>query len=313
MKSEDSRDRATSAAPKEKPMIAFTEVQSPPEEMAASQDNSPTPSRARLSVEDEQRLARAWREDGDVAARERLVTANLGLVVAIAQRYRNSGVPLEELIAEGNLGLLNAVDGFDPDCGSRLSTYAAYWIRQGIGRAFAANSPRGRLTSRDRQDLAALERASREHYSRTCEMPTVAELASDLGWSTERVGECRSMFVAFARPHSLDQPQGASPMPRGHAADEGAPFELADAGTREQVQRLLSGLTPLEREAVEFRFGLHGGEPQNVQAIARALDRPSGEVRLALRTAMAKLLRDGRRVRPAHPNGDEPSQERGPR
>jgi RNA polymerase sigma factor (sigma-70 family) len=249
--------------------------------------------RARMTAEEEVQLAREWRDTGSPAARERLVTANLGLVVSIAQRYRNGGVPLEELIAEGNLGLLSAVDGFDPECGSRFSTYAAYWIRQGISRAFAANSPRGRLSGRDRRDLSELERASRRHYSQSGDMPTIAELSEELGWSTERVNACKAMFVAYSKPHSLDQPSQERPGAGPAAATEGA-FPLEKNEACAEVDRLLSGLSPLERSAIELRFGLHGAEPQNIHAIAKSLDHSKPETRAALRAAMAKLLRSGR-------------------
>ena len=131
-------------------------------------------------------------------------------------------------------------------------------------------------------------------------MPTVTELAQELGWSTERVGECRSMFVAFSRPHSLDQPQGPADAPRDPRAPDTRPPSTDDNDAREHVRRLLSSLSPFEKEAIEFRFGLHGGEPQNVHAIARSLDHSPADVRTALRIAMAKLLRDSRRQLAAH-------------
>lgn len=282
--------------------MSFSEQQIAGALDAPHEVSAPT-QRGRLTADDEKLLARAWRDGADASARDRLVTANLGLVVSIAQRYRNAGVPLEELIAEGNLGLMHAVDGFDPDCGARFSTYAAYWIRQGIGRAFAANSPRGRLNSGDRRDLLALERATRQHYARTCVMPTVAELSKELGWSIERVGVCRSMFVACSRPESWDNSRGQSQTHPDDRASADAAARLGDAGPREQIGHLLSGLTPFEREAVELRFGLHGTEAQSIHSIGHALDRTSGEVRTALRIAMVKLTRDSRRPRPAEDAG----------
>jgi len=245
-----------------------------------------------MSAQEEATLARAWREQGDTSARERLVTANLGLVVAIAQRYRNAGVPLEELIAEGNVGLISAVDGFDPHCGSRLSTYAAYWIRQGISRAFAASSPRGRMNSRDRRDVTALERATRVRYARSGMAPTAAEIAEELGWSRKRVDVCKAMAATFTRPASLDQPRPPREMPlgkpgRSHGSDDG-PGDAAAA-----VERLLSDLSPHERAAVEVRFGLHGSEPLGLDAIATVLGKSRREVRVLLRGALGKLARCG--------------------
>ena len=216
----------------------------------------------------------------------------MGRVVAIARRYRASGVALDELIAEGNLGLLRAVDGFDPSCGARFSTYAAYWIRQGISRAFAANSPRGRLGSRDRRDVMALERAKRNHYLSEGRQPTVAELAGVLDWTTERVCACSALSRSFVRPFSIDEPdkdserssiQPAAPEATGKITNQ---EELAS-----DIDKLLEDLTPMERGALELRFGLHGAEPQGVDTIAESMDCTRRETRAAMRTAMAKLSR----------------------
>lgn len=247
----------------------------------------------RISAEEEKHLASAWRHRGQLGARDRLVTANLGLVVAIARRYKNSGVPLDELIAEGNLGLLRAVDGFDPGCGSRFSTYASYWIRQGISRAFAASTPRGRLNSRDRRDVNQLDAAARRHYLEHGVMPTVAELAEELGWPRSKVEAFSAMSVRFARPASLDQPRNddAAPMPHPSAPAPAPKADRSESVTR--VDRLLEMLSPDERAAVELRFGLHGIEPQSLEVIAKSLSRSPRQTRLSLRTAMAKLARRG--------------------
>lgn len=254
---------------------------------------TPADGSSRITAEEERRLASAWRHRGQLGARDRLVTANLGLVVAIARRYKNSGVPLDELIAEGNLGLLRAVDGFDPGCGSRFSTYASYWIRQGISRAFAASTPRGRLNSRDRRDVNQLDAAARRHYIEHGGMPTVAELAETLGWARSKVEAVRAMSVRFARPASLDQPRNddSAPMPMPSAPTQAPRADRTESMTR--VDKLLEMLSPDERAAVELRFGLHGIEPQSLEAIAESLSRSPRQARLALRTAMAKLARRG--------------------
>jgi RNA polymerase sigma factor (sigma-70 family) len=264
------------------------------EQEPGNRSSTPSPERrGRMTAEEEATLARAWRHGGDTLARERLVTANLGLVVAIAQRYRNSGVPFEELIAEGNLGLIRAVDGFDPDCGPRLSTYAAYWIRQGISRAFAASTPRGRLNPRERRDLAELEREARRYYTQTGAPPTNAELASALGWSMERVAQCRAVHVSHARPCSLDQPRPDGVAQTIHPpAPETRTREPSNIGAR--LDRLLESLPAFQRSAVEMWFGLHGAEPQSVDTIARSLDHTRRETRRALRGALARLAREGR-------------------
>ncbi len=250
--------------------------------------------RVRLSAEEEADLARQWRYHRNQDCRDRLVTANLGLVVAIASRYRNAGVALEELIAEGNLGLLSAVDGFDPECGSRFSAYAAYWIRQGISRAFAANSPRGRLKGRDRRDLMEYERAQRTFYAHTGRPPTDAEVARELGWGPERVTLCRTLHLSHARPSSLDY---AAPDGTTRTVHPAAPDILPTAEPGESsgtVAKLMVGLPEFERRAVEMRFGLDGAEPQSVEMIAQTIGRSRREVRRALRSGLAQLARRAR-------------------
>lgn len=244
----------------------------------------------RMSAEEEQRLAQLWKNEGDGGARERLVTENLGLVVAIAQTYRQCGVPLDELIAEGNLGLLHAVDGFDPDRGFRLSTYAAYWIRQGISRAFAASSPRGQMNGRDRRDVAAVEQAVRVHYATSGCEPTLAELSAELDWPRERVAACMRLAARFTRPSSLDQPhQPVQPASGGEAARSGDGEEQASAAAT--VATLFEDLTDRERAVVEMRFGMHGSEAQGVDEIAASLEASRRETRVLLRTALAKIAR----------------------
>ena len=247
---------------------------------------------ARLTLEEETTLAVAWRQEGSSEARERLVEANMGLVVSIARRYRASGVSLDELVAEGNLGLLRAVDGFDPACGARFSTYAAYWIRQGISRAFAANSPRGRLGSRDRRDVMALEKMMRQLYATSGRQPTIGELAGALEWTTERVCACSALSRSFVRPFSIDEPQKDSEwQSMQYAAPEAQGTATHQGDLASDIDRLLEDLTPMERGALEMRFGLHGAEPQGLDSIADSLDSTRRETRMAMRTGMAKLAR----------------------
>lgn len=254
----------------------------------------------RLSAEEEAELAIAWRQHGDQSARDRLITGNLGLVVAIARRYRGSSVPMDDLIAEGNLGLLHAVDGFDPTCGARLSTYAAYWIRQGISRAFASHSPRGRLSRKDRQDLGEYDRACREHYTKQGELPTDSQVAKALGWSGERVANCRSLTISQSRPASLDHPLPMSNSPQTTAVSDGGVGKEQGGMESDRLEAVLGELDNDERFAVELRFGLHGHQPQTIESIARSLGNTKRETKAAIRGAMTKL---GRSLRPATRTG----------
>lgn len=242
----------------------------------------------RMTAEEEQRLARLWRDHGDTQARERLITENMRLVVAIARQYQQFGVTLDELVAEGNLRLLHAVDGFDPDRGFRLSTYAAHWIRQGISRAFAAHSPRGQMNSRDRRDVCALEQAARIHYATHGREPSAADLAEALGWPPQRVSACRRMAARYVRPASLDQPSPIAEAPREEVRDDASEDQARAAGI---VAVLLNDLTDRERTVIEMRFGMHGAEARGVDEIAASLDASRREARTLLRTALVKMIR----------------------
>jgi len=143
-----------------------------------------------LSRDEEVRLARLAR-DGDEAASKALVQANLRLVVAIAKRYRATGVPILDLVQEGNLGLLQAVEGYDPDKGFAFTTYATWWIRQAITKSIAAG---GRSLSVDvvtRGELTAarLQEAWDAHVAAEGRQPTVAELAAAIGATEDRIRE----------------------------------------------------------------------------------------------------------------------------
>lgn len=249
----------------------------------------------RMSAEEEYRLAKLWRTQGDKSARERLITENLGLVVAIAQHYRHRGVPMGELIAEGNLGLLHAVDGFDPDRGCRLSTYAVYWIRQGFSRAFAANSPRGQMNGRDRRDVTQLEQAVRLQYAISGREPTIAELAEAMQWPRQRVSACKRLAARFSRPASLDPSRPTVDVQPEWIADSPDASEEHGSATA-TVASLFKDLSDKERAVVEMRFGMHGSEALGVDEIAASLSTSRRETRALLRTAVSKLTRRGGRA-----------------
>jgi RNA polymerase sigma factor (sigma-70 family) len=278
-------------------LITVTDTAALTEHAPHTQVDSPVASRSnRLTASEEAEFARAWRINGSKAARDRLITANLGLVVAIAQRYRGGGVPLDELIAEGNLGLVHAVDGFNPECGSRFSTYAAYWIRQGISRAFAASSPRGRLSGQERRDLSTYERAMHRFYTLMGCTPTDAEMADLLSWTPERIAACRNRVGSYSRPTSLEQPRAVGAVRTTEPDRKAEQPTLADPETHKKVVSLLSHLSPHERAIVEMRFGLHGGQPRTIGAISRSMNCSKREISDVLHAAMASLSKTARRA-----------------
>src|SRR3989475_6888577 len=140
---------------------------------------------------------------GDAAARERMITSNLRLVVTIARDYANLGLPLLDLISEGNIGLTKAVERFDPAKGAKLSTYAAWWIKQSIKRALADQSKTIRLPVHLVDKLAKVRRISLQMSDDLGREPTDDELGEELGVASEKVARLRSVGI---RPASLDAP-----------------------------------------------------------------------------------------------------------
>jgi RNA polymerase primary sigma factor len=155
-----------------------------------------------LTPEEEIQIARRI-HSGDAVARERMIQSNLRLVVTIARDYANLGVPLLDLISEGNIGLMKAVDRFDPERGARLSTFAAWWIKQAIKRALANQSKTIRLPEKAIEKVSRMRRVSAQLEKELGRQPTEDELSEELGIAAEKVARLRSVGL---RPESLDAP-----------------------------------------------------------------------------------------------------------
>jgi RNA polymerase primary sigma factor len=205
-------------------------------------------------------------------ARRELAEGNLRLVVSIAKRYRNKGLPFSDLIQEGNRGLMRAVDKYEHRLGYKFGTYATWWIRQGITRALADHARTVRVPCHQVGRLAAIERVRGELSVANGKEPTVEEIASVLGVDPE---ETQSLRVVSRHPVSLHEPLGGD----GERAledfldDPGAtnPGSMVDQHLlRERIGEVLRSLTPREREVIELRFGLRDGHPRTLEEVARA-------------------------------------------
>src|SRR5437899_5359134 len=198
---------------------------------------------------------------GDAAARERMINANLRLVVTIAHDYANLGLPLIDLISEGNIGLTKAVERFDPAKGAKLSTYAAWWIKQSIKRALADQSKTIRLPVHLVDKISKMRRVSLQMSEELGREPTDEELGDEIGIASGKVSQLKTVSI---RPASLDAPISDDDSTEfGEiVGDEEAqtPFELLrDKNLRNEVGGLLEVLDDRERKIIFSRFGLDGG------------------------------------------------------
>ena len=232
-------------------------------------------------------------KNGDAAARERMINANLRLVVTIARDYTNLGLPLLDLISEGNIGLTKAVERFDPAKGAKLSTYAMWWIKQSIKRALANQSKTIRLPVHLVDKLAKVRHVSLQMSDELGREPTDEELGEELGIATEKVARLKSIGV---RPASLDAVIGADDSTEfgESVGDEEAqtPFELLrDRNLLDEMDGLLGVLDKREMKIISQRFGLDGGSPKTLENVAKNFGITRERIRQLQNIALTKLRR----------------------
>lgn len=243
-----------------------------------------------LSQEDEVQLAARIRK-GDKKAREQMIKANLRLVVKIARDYEGLGLPLLDLISEGNIGLMKAVERFDPAKGGKLSTYGSWWIKQSMKRALANQSKTIRLPVHMVDKISKMNRAARHLQEVLGREPTDEELAEELHIKPARVAMMR---MAATRPTSLDAPVGDADngtfaeVVRDENADD--PFEELQAkGVTGMLKDLVTNLTSREANILRARYGLDGGRMKTLEEIGAEWGITRERARQVQNNALRKL------------------------
>jgi len=245
-----------------------------------------------LRPEEEVALAKRIKR-GDQRARDQMIKANLRLVVKIAHDYEGYGVPLLDLISEGNIGLIKAVERYDPSKGAKLSTYSAWWIKQAIRRALSNQSKTIRLPVHVVDKLAQMRRAEARFFDEFGREPSDEELAEEVGLATRRVKQYRRASLA---PSSLDAPLGDedSNFVSDVVADERAetPYEqLEDRTENYLVKQLMETLSQREKTILQLRFGLGDHEEQTLEELGDKFGLTRERIRQIQELALKKLRR----------------------
>lgn len=244
-----------------------------------------------LLTREEEVVLAAKIKRGNKEARQRMIRANLRLVVKIAHDYARYGLPLLDLISEGNIGLMKAVERFDPKKGGKFSTYAAWWIKQAIRRALANQSKTIRLPAHLVEKIGKMRRVEHKLTEKYGREPTAMELAKALGVAPDVISHWQTVSL---KPTSLD-----APIVEGDAGEFGEivgdqrarlPFdEINDAQLREEMEELLDRLDRREREILKYRYGLRGVREETLEDVGKRFKITRERVRQIQNEAIGKL------------------------
>ena len=246
---------------------------------------------ALLTIAEEISLAKRIRK-GDRAARDHMIKANLRLVVKIAMDYKDFGLPLLDLISEGNIGLIKAVERFDPRKGGKLSTYAAWWIKQSIKRALANQSKTIRLPVHLVDKISKMRKTAMRLSEQLGREPSDEELAMELQIPTSKVAHLKSVSV---RPASLDAPVGEESDSTSFGeivGDENAvsPFEgLRDKNMNSDLHAMVDSLDKREAEIIKLRFGLDGNDELTLEEVGKRFHVTRERIRQLEYIALSKM------------------------
>ncbi|NLC83903.1 MAG: RNA polymerase sigma factor RpoD [Ruminococcaceae bacterium] len=248
-----------------------------------------------LTADEEKELAMAMGA-GDMSAKDKLCEANLRLVVSIAKRYVGRGMQFLDLIQEGNLGLIKAVDKFDYTKGFKFSTYATWWIRQAITRAIADQARTIRIPVHMVETINKLIRVQRQLIQELGREPEAEELANELGMTVEKV---REIMKISQEPVSLEKPIGEEEDSHlgDFIPDDDAPSPADQAASnllKEQLLEVLKGLTPREEKVLRLRFGLDDGRTRTLEEVGKEFNVTRERIRQIEAKALRKMRHPSR-------------------
>ncbi len=244
-----------------------------------------------LTAQQEKDLARRIQQDQDPDAREQMIQANLRLVVNIAKQFADRGMPLSDLVAEGNIGLMRSVEEFDPDEGVRFSTYAAWWIKQAIKRAMINAVQPVRIPDYMAQQVSKWRKATRELEEKLDRPPSTDEIAKKLKISRKKAAMICQGIMAVSAPTQMsnDEPQTLAEILADDQADPAMLFE--DEGNAAIVRKLLAKLPERQRKILTYRFGLdgHKGPQRTFKEVGKLVGLTRERARQLEKEALARL------------------------
>lgn len=245
-----------------------------------------------LTAEEEKELSYRIGE-GDTASRDRMVRANLRLVVNIARAYTGKGLPLQDLIEEGNLGLLRAVEGFDPEMNTRFSTYASYWIKQSIKRALINSAKTIRIPAYMVELLSKWRRATSRLQDELNRTPTPEEVAKELNLPKKKLRIVKKAIQLYNSSPQPDQDEGGWSLGEMIPDDrtKGPEDELIENDNLVHVFEMLETMDPREATILRMRFGLDDAEPRTLKEIGESLGLTRERVRQIENESLNKLAK----------------------